>query len=89
MIFFVVVDLGFTAHQDYFTHFVVSELILTGHKTEINNGKVGWKWEMPEKNHFTTRKQNLDCLTWPELGLNPQRWDEQAWNFMFYPEVKL
>ena len=26
--------------------------------------KVGRKWEIPEKNHLTTRKQNLACLTY-------------------------
>ena len=27
------------------------------------NRKVGWKREIPKKNHQTTRKQNLACLT--------------------------
>ena len=27
------------------------------------NHKVGQKWEIPEKNYLTTRKQNLTCLT--------------------------
>ena len=39
--------------------------------------KVGWKREIPDKNHLTTRKQNLSCLTWPELGSNLQEWDDE------------
>ena len=38
-------DLGFTARQDYVTHFEPSQ------------------WDIPEKKHLTTRKQNLACLT--------------------------
>ena len=32
--------------------------------------KVGQKWEIPEKNHLTTRKQNM----WQELGSRTQQW---------------
>ena len=39
--------------------------------------KWGEKWKIPEKKHLTTRKQNLACLAWPELGSNPQQWDEE------------
>ena len=38
---------GFTAHQDFFTHFEPSQSLL------------GQRREIPEKNHLTTRKQNL------------------------------
>ena len=49
-------DLGFTARQDYFTHFEPSQ----------SKGEGGvQKQEMLEKNHVTTRRQNLACLTWP------------------------
>ena len=42
------------------------------------NRKVGWKWEIPEKIHLTTHKQNLACLTRvSERGSNPQRWDDK------------
>ena len=41
------------------------------------NRKVGRKREIPEKNHLITRKQNLACLTWPKLGSNPERWDDE------------
>ena len=41
------------------------------------NLKVGRKREIPKKNHLTTRKQNLACLTWPGLGSNQQRWDDK------------
>ena len=41
------------------------------------NHKVGWKPEIPKKNHMTTRKQNLACPMWTELGLNPQWWDNE------------
>ena len=42
--------LCFTARQDYF---ILSRF----------NRKMGWKREIPENNHSTTRKQNLACLT--------------------------
>ena len=49
--FFLYFDLGFTACQDYFTHF----------------SRVSWKVgrirKIPEKKHVDTRKQNLACLT--------------------------
>ena len=41
------------------------------------NHKVGRKREIPGKNHLTIRKQNLAFLTWPELGSNPQQWDDE------------
>ena len=43
--------LGFTARHDYFTHF------------EPSQSYVGRKWEILEKNHLTTHKKNLACLT--------------------------
>ena len=43
---------------------------------------MGRKWEIPEKKHLTTHKQNLACLTWPELGLNPQRWDDERFRVL-------
>ena len=39
------------ACQDYFTHFEPSQSL------------GGQKREIPEKNHLTTRKHNLACLT--------------------------
>ena len=39
--------------------------------------EMGQKWEIPEKNHLTTCKQNLACLTCPEQCSNPQRWDNE------------
>ena len=56
---------GFTAHQDYFIHFEPSQLWV--------RAKTG----DPEKKHLTTRKQNLARLMWPELGSNPQKWDDE------------
>ena len=35
--------------------------------------KTGDAWEKTPD----PRKQNLACLTWPELGLNPQWWDDE------------
>ena len=43
---------SFTALQDNFTH--LSQVSL----------KVERKWEIPEKKHLTTHKQNLACLTY-------------------------
>ena len=31
----------------------------------------------PREKTPTTRKQNLVCLTWPDLGSNPQQWDDK------------
>ena len=45
-------DLGFTAHQEYFTHFEPSQS-LSGRKREIRE----------KNNHLTTRKKNLACPT--------------------------
>ena len=41
------------------------------------NHKMGRKQEIPKENHLTIHKQNMTCLTWPELGSNPQRWDDE------------
>ena len=30
-----------------------------------------------EKNHLTTRKQNLACLTCDRARLEPQQWDDE------------
>ena len=46
------------------------------------NHKVGRKREIPEKKHLTTRKQNLACLMWPKLGLNPQRWEDEQFRVL-------
>ena len=48
----------------------------------LANHKVGQKQEIPEKKTLTTRKQNLACLTWTELGLNPQRWDDEQFKML-------
>ena len=38
---------------------------------------MGWKRKIPEKNHLTTRKQNLAGLTYdPSISSNPQRWND-------------
>ena len=50
------------ALQDYF-------LILS-----LANRKVGQKWEIPAKNHLTTRKQNLHVI---RARLNPRWWDDK------------
>ena len=42
---------GFTASQDYFTHFEPSQ--------SLDGAKTG----DPREHHLTTRKQNLACLT--------------------------
>ena len=34
-------------------------------------GENGWSLRK------TTCKQNMACLTWPELGSNPNRWDDE------------
>ena len=34
------------------------------------------------KKHLTIHKQNLACLTWPELGLNPQLWDDKRFRLL-------
>ena len=42
------------------------------------NLKVGPKRGIPEKNHLTTCKAELGLShMWPELGLNPQWWDNE------------
>ena len=41
------------------------------------NRLMGRKWEITEKNHMTTHKQNFAYLAWPKLGSNPQRWDDK------------
>ena len=48
------------ARQDYITNFKLNES-LGGANTLVIK-------------HLATRKQNLACLMWPELGSNPQRW---------------
>ena len=53
------------ACQDYFTPSEPSQL--------LGGAKMG----DPEENHLTTRKQNLACLMWLELGSNLQRWDDE------------
>ena len=50
--FFSFCGAGFTAHQDCFTHFEPSQLLM------------GQKREIPEKKHLTARKQNFLCLTY-------------------------
>ena len=64
--FFLFFDLGFTARQDYFTHFEPSQS-LGGAKT----------WDPQE----TTPDHPLAELglsyMWPERGSNPQRWDNE------------
>ena len=46
--------------------------------TQFEPSQVERKQVIPEKNHLTARKQNLACLTmWPEVGLNPERWDDE------------
>ena len=63
--------LGFTACQDYFTHFfyllffiwvLLPVKIISLILSQVNC-EVGRKWEISKKNHLTTRKQNLACLT--------------------------
>ena len=38
---------------------------------------LGRKQEISEKNHLTTPKQNLACLTCAERGSNAQQWDDE------------
>ena len=65
MMFIFFFYLGFTACQDYFTHFELSQ--------PLGGSKTG----DPRENHLTTHKRNLACLIWPELGSNPQRWYDE------------
>ena len=55
---FIVFDLGFTAHQDYFTHFEPSQL--------LGGAKTGYPHEKPHDPQAEHK--------WPELGSSPQRW---------------
>ena len=64
--FFLFIFFGFMTCQDYFTHFEPSQV--------LGEAKMG---DPREKNHWITRKLNLPCLKWPELGSNPQRWDDE------------
>ena len=66
--FFFIVLLGF--RQNYFTHL-----------SQVSR-KVGRKWEIPEKNHLTTCKQSSSCLSWPALGSNPQKWDDNRFRVL-------
>ena len=59
--------LGFTAGQDYFTHFEPRQ--------SLGGAKMGGP---PRKNNLTTCKQNLTLShKCPKLGSNPQWWDEE------------
>ena len=56
----------------------------SGHSTELSGlvCKVGQKREIPEKNFLTICKQNLVCVTWPELDSNQQRWDGEPFRVL-------
>ena len=59
--------LDFTARQDYFTHF------------ELKQFQVGQKREVPEKKQQPDHPQSELGVShiWPELGSNPQLWDDK------------
>ena len=64
--FFFKFYLGFTACQDYFTHFEPSQL--------FGGAKTGNPWENTPDH--TQAELGLYYM-WPELGSNPQRWDDK------------
>ena len=55
------------ARQDYFTHFEPSQ--------SLGGAKTGDPWEKPP-DHL--QKELGLSKRWPELGLNPQLWDDRA-----------
>ena len=61
VVFFVLFSfyLGFMAHQDYFTHF------------ELSQSCMGRKWEILEKNHLTTLKQKFHVSSSHSLHMKP------------------
>ena len=64
--FLFVFYLDFTAHQDYFTNFEPSQ--------SLGGAKTGGPWEKPSDH--PQAKLGLSHM-WPELGSNPQLWDDQ------------
>ena len=58
--------LGFTARQDYFTHFEPSQ--------SFGGEKTGDPWE---KTPDHMQAELGLYYMWPELGLNPQQWDDE------------
>ena len=63
------IDLGFTTHQDYFICF---ESVYGGAKT-------GDPWEKTPDHP----QAELDlCHMWPELGSNPQWWDDRRFRVL-------
>ena len=73
-LFFFSFHLGFTVPQDYFTHFELSTL----------NREIREETNPRGNKHLTTRKQNLACLTWPELDSNPQHWNNERFRALNY-----
>ena len=55
------------AHQDYFTHFEQSQL--------LGDAKMGDPREKPPDQ---PQAELGLSHAWPELGSNPQRWDDQV-----------
>ena len=64
----------FTVRQDYLTHFELSKL----------NREILEETNPRRNEHLSTRKQNLACLTWPELDSNPQHWNNERFRVLNY-----
>ena len=48
------------------------------HQDYFTNFEPDWMKMGDPENRLTTRKQNLACLMWHELGANPKQWEWQA-----------
>ena len=66
-------DLCFTARQDFLINF------------EPIQSVGGAKTEDPREKPQDHRKQNFVCPTCPELGSNPQRWDNEQFRARIRP----
>ena len=68
VLLFIYFYLGFTACQDYFTHFEPSQ--------SVGGAKTG---DPREKTPDHPQAELGLSHMWSELGSNPQRWDELFW----------
>ena len=75
--------IGQAREEYYFFSLVLRTVKIVSLILSRVNRKVGQKWEIPEKKPSDHLQTELGLShMWPELGSNPQRWDDERFRVL-------